>query len=100
MSRTLCRIGRRSPLLVVFAIILRRRDAGVDWLQLTARPLLLTALMMAAMALGGRLHLLIGLALGVAVYLVGLFALRVIGPEERAALGEVLPLAVTRRLGW
>ncbi len=87
-------------LLVVFAIILRRRDAGVDWRQLTARPLLLTALMMAAMALGGRLHLLVGLALGVAVYLVGLFALRVIGPEERAALGEVLPLAVTRRLGW
>ncbi|HQF70824.1 MAG TPA: oligosaccharide flippase family protein, partial [Promineifilum sp.] len=86
-------------LLVVFAIILRRRDAGVDWRQLTARPLLLTALMMAAMALGGRLHLLVGLALGVAVYLVGLFALRVIGPEERAALGEVLPLAVTRRLG-
>ena len=87
-------------LLVVFAAFLRRRDAGVDWLALTARPLLLTALMMAAMALGGRLHLLVGLALGVAVYLVGLFALRVIGPEERAALGEVLPLAVTRRLGW
>lgn len=87
-------------LLVVFAAFLRRRNAGVDWLALTARPLLLTALMMAAMALGGRLHLLVGLALGVAVYLVGLFALRVIGPEERAALGEVLPLAVTRRLGW
>ena len=87
-------------LLVVFATFLRRRNAGVDWLQLTARPVLLTALMMATMWLGGRLHLAIGLALGVVVYLVGLFALRIIGPEERAALGEVLPMALTRRLGW
>ncbi len=87
-------------LLVVFAFFLRRRGAGVDWLALAARPVLLTALMMGAMWLGGRLHLLIGLALGVGVYLIGLFALRIIGPEERAALGEVLPGAVARRLGW
>ena len=87
-------------LLVVFAAFLRRRGAGVDWLALAARPVLLTALMLAALWLGGRLHLLIGLTLGITVYLVGLFALRIIGPEERAALGEVLPGAVTRRLGW
>ena len=87
-------------LLIVFAAFLRRRGAGVDWLALAARPVLLTALMLAALWLGGQLHLLIGLALGIAVYLVGLFALRIIGPEERTALGEVLPGAVTRRLGW
>ena len=56
--------------------------------------------MLAALWLGGQLHLVAGLALGAAVYLVGLFALRIIGPEERAALSEVLPGAVTRRLGW
>jgi O-antigen/teichoic acid export membrane protein len=87
-------------LLVVFAFFLRRRGAGVDWLALAARPVLLTALMLAALWLGGRLHLVVGLALGIAVYLAGLFALRIIGPEERTALGEVLPGAVTRRLGW
>ncbi len=87
-------------LLVVFATFLRRRGAGVDWLGLAARPVLLTGLMLAALWLGGRLHLVVGLALGVVVYLIGLFALRIIGPEERAALGEVLPGAVTRRLGW
>jgi O-antigen/teichoic acid export membrane protein len=87
-------------LLVVFAYFLRRRGAGVDWLALAARPALLTALMMGAMWLGGQLHLVVGLALGVIVYLVGLFALRIIGPEERTALSEVLPGAVTRRLGW
>jgi len=87
-------------LLVVFAFFLRRRGAGVDWLALAARPVLLTGLMLAALWLGGQVHLVVGLALCVAIYLVGLFALRIIGPEERAALGEVLPGAVTRRLGW
>ena len=87
-------------LLVVFAFFLRRRGAGVDWLALAARPVLLTGLMLAALWLGGRVHLVVGLALGTAVYLFGLFALRIIGPEERVALGEVLPHALTRRLGW
>ena len=87
-------------LLVVFAYFLHRRGAGVDWLGLAGRPALLTGFMLAALWLGGQLHLIIGLALGIVVYLAGLFALRIIGPEERAALGEVLPGAVTRRLGW
>ena len=87
-------------LLVVFAFFLRRRGAGIDWLALAARPVLLTALMLAALWLGGQLHLVVGLALGVIVYLVGLFALRIIGPEERTALGEVLPGSLARRLGW
>jgi len=86
-------------LLLVFSYYLRRRGAGVDWLRLAGRPVVLTALMLAALWLGGRVHLVVGLVLGVAVYLGGLFALGIIGPEERLALGSVLPLGVARRLG-
>lgn len=87
-------------LLAVFSYYLRQRGAAVNWLQLAGRPALLTALTLAALWLGGQLHLLIGLAFGVAVYLIGLFALRIIGVEERAALGDVLPARLARRLGW
>ena len=85
-------------LLFVFAFYARSRDAGIDWLRLAGRPVLLTAIMLAAMWLGNQLHLIVALALGVVVYLVGLFALRVIEPEERAALLAVLPGPVARRL--
>ncbi len=87
-------------LLVLFATFLRRRNAGANWPQLVARPLLLTALMLAVMWLGSQLHLLVALVLGAAVYGVGLFALRIIGPEERAVFAAILPGALARRLGW
>ena len=87
-------------LLVLFAYFLRRRNADVDWQHLVARPVLLTAIMLAVMWLGNQLHLLVALALGAAVYAVGLFALRIIGPEERAAFAAILPGALVRRLGW
>ncbi len=87
-------------LLVLFAYFLRQRGAGANWAQLVARPLLLTAIMLAVMWLGSQLHLLVALALGAAVYAVGLFALRIIGPEERAVFAAILPGALVRRLGW
>lgn len=87
-------------LLAVFSYYLRQRGAAVNWLRLAARPAVLTALMLATLWLGGQIHLIVGLVLGVAVYLAGLFALRIIGPEERAALAEVLPARLIRRLGW
>ena len=39
--------------------------------------------MLIAIFLGGQIHLLVGLVLGTAVYVGSLFALRVIGKEER-----------------
>ena len=87
-------------LLAVFTYYLRQRNAGVNWLGIAGRPVLLTAIMLAALWLGGQVHLIVGIMLGTAVYLTGLFALHIIGPEERSALGEVLPLSVARRLGF
>lgn len=87
-------------LLVVFAYYLRRRGAGVDWLQLAARPVLLTIIMLAVMWAGYQIHLLVALALGSATYLVGLVLLRVIDPQEKEALAAVLPRGLVRRLRW
>ncbi len=87
-------------LLVMFAHYLRQRGAGMDWLRLVARPVLLTAVMMAVMWAGNRLHLLVALALGVIVYLAGLTVLHIIEPQERQAMAAILPAGLTRRLGW
>lgn len=87
-------------LLIVFAYYLRRRGAGVDWLHLAARPVLLTAIMLAVMWAGYQIHLVVALALGVATYLAGLVALRVIDPHEKEALAAVLPRGLVRRLRW
>lgn len=87
-------------LLAVFAFFLKRRGAGIDWLPLAARPTLLVAIMLLAIWVGNQVHLFVGLALGVVVYLGGLSALRIIDPDERDTLLAVLPQALTRRLGW
>jgi uncharacterized membrane protein YiaA len=50
------------------------------------------------MWLGGQIHLVVALVVGVAVYLVGLWALRIIGSDERRALSSIVPLSVARRL--
>ena len=87
-------------LLAVFAYFLRQREAGIDWLRLTARPALLTLIMMVAMWLGNQIHLFVALAVGIIVYGGGLIVLRVIEPDERETMAAVLPSALTRRLGW
>jgi len=87
-------------LLTMFAYYLRQRGAGLDWLRLVARPVLLTVAMLAAMWLGNQAHLIVALALGLLIYPVGLVVLRIIEPDERQAIAAVLPLGLTRRLGW
>jgi hypothetical protein len=52
------------------------------------------------MWLGNQVHLFVALGLGLVVYLGGLVALRIVGPEERDALAAVLPGRLARRLGW
>ena len=56
--------------------------------------------MLIAIFLGGQIHLLVGLVLGTAVYVGSLFALRVIGEEEREILMQILPAKLGERLGW
>ena len=87
-------------LLLMFAYYLRQRDARIGWMHLAGRLVLLTAIMLTAMWLGNRIHLLVALVTGVIVYLVGLLALRVIEEDERSAIVAVLPGSVTRRLSW
>lgn len=87
-------------LLLMFAYYLRQRGAGMDWLRLMARPVLLTVVMLAVMWLGNQVHLLVALALGAFVYLIGLITLRIIEPDERQAISAILPVGLTRRLGW
>ncbi len=85
-------------LLLVFSFYLRKKDFGARWLRFMGKPGVVTAVMLALMWAGGQVNVLLGLALGLVVYPAGLLFLRVIGPEERAVLANILPAAVTTRL--
>ena len=85
-------------LLLVFSFYLRKKDFGARWLRFMGKPGVVTAVMLALMWAGGQVNVLLGLALGLVVYPAGLFFLRVIGPEERGVLANILPAAVAARL--
>jgi O-antigen/teichoic acid export membrane protein len=91
-------------LLVVFNYFLSRREANPPWLHFIARPLALTAFMLAVMwplsRIGGLVGVALALVAGVAVYVAGLGLLGILGQDERRALAAVLPGALVRRLGW
>jgi len=85
-------------LLLVFDYYLRKRMPGLEWRRLVVRPFLVTAIMVALMALGYQM-LGVGTAvIGIVAYPIGLWAFRVIGEDEKQILRAVLPNAVTRRL--
>lgn len=86
-------------LLVMFDYYLRKRMPGINWFQFAWRPIVLTAVMIAAMWLANQASLLLALVVGVVVYLVGLRVLKIIGPEESRALASILPGSVSARLG-
>jgi O-antigen/teichoic acid export membrane protein len=85
-------------LLVLFDYYLRKRMPGIAWQQFLIRPLLLIALMFGGMWLGGQFHLLLGLALGIIIYPLGLFIFKILGVEERQILGKILPSSIASRL--
>jgi O-antigen/teichoic acid export membrane protein len=85
-------------LILLFAAFLRPAMPGVGWLKILKRPLAVTAIMLWAMVLGSQVHWLLGLVLGLGVYPVGLWLLRVIGPEERGVLTSILPGRLSQRL--
>ena len=79
-------IASEIVLLIVFHVYLVRRMPDVGWRQLLWKPSLVTLLMLAAMWLGARANLWLGLAAGLVIYPLGLLALRVFGEEERRIL--------------
>ncbi|MCA9925890.1 MAG: polysaccharide biosynthesis C-terminal domain-containing protein, partial [Anaerolineales bacterium] len=87
-------------LLVVFEYYLRKRMAGVNWGRFLGRPFLLTALMFAGLYLGAQIHMIVGLALGIVIYPVGLILLGILGTEERQVLAKILPAPIANRLPW
>lgn len=87
-----------AVLLLVFAYYVRQRMPGLDWGRLVRRPFLVTLVMVGLMWLGLQVHVLLATAVGLVVYPLGLWALRVFGEEERQILRQILPTAVTRRL--
>jgi O-antigen/teichoic acid export membrane protein len=84
-------------LFVVFERYRRQRMPEVGWVRFAGRPLLLAAILVGAMWLGTQLHLLVGLVIGLVVYLSGLWLLRIIGEEELAVLRRILPGSVAAR---
>jgi O-antigen/teichoic acid export membrane protein len=84
-------------LLVIFEHYRRQRMPEMEWGRLAGRPLLLAAIMLGAMWLGTQLHLLVGLVIGVMVYLSGLWLLRIVGEEELVVLRRILPGSVAAR---
>lgn len=84
-------------LLVLFARYLRPSLSAVGWLGLLKRPLAITAAMLWAMVLGSQVNLFLALALGLAVYPLGLWLLKVIGEDERQILSDLLPREVAGR---
>ncbi len=84
-------IASEMVLLAVFHVYLVRKMPDVGWRRLLWKPALIAAVMLAVMALGAHFNLWLGLLAGVIVYPLGLFALRVFGPEERQILLSLLP---------
>jgi len=85
-------------LLYVFNWYLVKRMPGVGWFRLLARPALVTLVMAVVGVLGSQLHLVVGVALALAVYPLGLWALRVFGEEERQIAAAILPGRIAKVL--
>lgn len=87
-------------LLVIFNIYLRERMPAVGWRRILWRPIVVTAIMIALMALGAIVHPALGLLLGITFFPLGLWQGRVFGDDERMILQSLLPGRVAARLGF
>jgi O-antigen/teichoic acid export membrane protein len=93
-------IASELLLLLLFAAYLRPAMPGVRWLAIIKRPLAVTALMLWAMVLGALVNTAVAVALGLLVYPLGLWALRVFGPEERRILRSLVPERLSARFAF
>lgn len=85
-------------LLAVFNHYLKPKMPGVGWLALLWKPLAAALLMTAAMWAAWRFHLALAVVVGLLVYPLGLWLLRVFGQEERHILQSILPASLASRL--
>ncbi len=85
-------------LLLIFNYYLRQRMAGVQWVGLLWRPIIVTGFSLSVMLLVVQINLMLALLAGWLVYAVGLWALRVFGAEERRILQTILPHRIAARL--
>ncbi|MEZ4516596.1 MAG: hypothetical protein R3C44_07070 [Chloroflexota bacterium] len=73
--------------MVIFDYYLRKRMQGLNWFQFAWKPVAITVVMVGVMWVGNQINLVVALIAGVLVYAAGLAILKVIGPDERRALG-------------
>jgi O-antigen/teichoic acid export membrane protein len=86
-------------LLLLFAFYLRPVMPSVGWFNLLKRPLVITAAMIVAIVLGNQVSMILALALGLLVYPLGLWLLRVFGEQERQIIASLLPENLAGRFG-
>lgn len=86
-------------LLVIFNMYVRERMPAIGWGRILWRPIVVTMIMIALMALGATLHPALGLLLGIAFFPLGLWLFRVFGEEERMILQSLLPGRLAAGLG-
>jgi len=84
-------------LLALFTYFLRPVMPRVGWFNLLKRPLAITAAMVIAMILGNQVSMILALALGILVYPLGLWILRVFGEQERQIIASLLPDSLASR---
>ena len=84
--------------LALFAFYLRPVMPRVGWFNLLKRPLVITAAMVLAIILGNQVSIILALVLGVLVYPLGLWVLKVFGDQERQIIASLLPEDLAGRL--
>jgi len=85
-------------LLFIFNFYLRTRLDDMNWLALLARPALVAGVTLAAMALVAPIHWVLSVLVGLPVYALALWRLRVLGAEEKRILQVILPAPLVARI--
>ena len=91
-------IASEIVLLIIFNYYLGRKMKEVGWVGLLYRPVLAVLAATAVMLLGAQIHWLVGVAMGVPVYVVILWFARIFNPDELRVLAQVLPARLATRL--
>ncbi len=91
-------IASEILLLCLFNYYLVQKMPSIEWGKLLWRPVVITAVMVAAMLALGQINLWLGLITGIIIYPAGLLLLRVFGVEEIKILQSILPAKIAGRL--
>jgi O-antigen/teichoic acid export membrane protein len=92
-------IGGELLLASLFTIDLQRQIGSVAWGDVLVRPGLAGLAMGATVRAVGTFSRPLGLLTGLVVYVLALFALRVLTPEERNRLASLIPASLRKAMG-